>query len=199
MKQGFDKLAFETALTRGLKLLAHSERVTREQLRALSRTVLEAHHATEDIGYTNRLLEVLTPVNRKVAVAYFEHFGGFHYDTALARFTKKSKKRYAECVVLADKFLEDPMNNLWSWAERNIEVTKKEFELAQVTAAMGAYLKKATKAGMSQVDVLKAVLAAGITTDSIIAMLDTIEAPAEDVVSQVASHFGMDVTDTVEE
>jgi hypothetical protein len=193
MKQGFDKLAFEKALTRALKLLAHSERVTREQLRALSRTVLEAHHATEDVGYINRLIEVLTPINRKVAVKYFEHFGGFHFDDALGRFTKKSKKRYAESDALATAFLEDPLNNIWSWAERNIEIQKKDFELSQVTAAMGTYLKKAKKAGISQTDVLKAVLAAGVEADSVIAMLDTLDMDADKVVSKVADHFGMDV------
>jgi hypothetical protein len=193
MKQGFDKLAFEKTLTRALKLLAHSERVTREQLRALSRTVLEAHHATEDVGYVNRLIEVLTPINRKVAVKYFEHFGGFHFDDALGRFTKKSKKRYAESDALATAFLEDPLNNIWSWAERNIEIQKKDFELSQVTAAMGTYLKKAKKAGISQADVLKAVLAAGVEADSVIAMLDTLDMDADKLVSKVADHFGMDV------
>ena len=193
MKQGFDKLAFETALARALKLLAHSERVTREQLRVLSRTVLEAHHATEDISYINRLLEVLTPVNRKVAVKFFEHFGGFHYDDALARFTKKSKKRYAEADALATAFLEDPLNNIWSWAERNIEIQKKDFELAQVTKAMGGYLKKAKDAGLTQADVLKAVLAAGVEADAVIAMLDTLGDDTDKIVAQVADHFGMDV------
>lgn len=192
MKQGFDKLAFEKALTRALKLLAHSERVTKEQLRVLSRSVLEAHHSTEDVGYVNRLIEVLTPVNRKVAVAYFEHFGGFHYDDALGRFTKKSKKRYDDAAKLSDAFLEDPLNNIWSWAARNIEVKAKDFELAQVTTAMGNYLKKAKKAGISQADVMKAVLAAGIEADTIIAMLDTIDVPAEKLVAQVADHFGFE-------
>ena len=193
MKQGFDKLAFETALTRALKLLAYSERVTREQLRVLSRTVLEALHATEDIGYVNRLIEVLTPINRKVAVKYFEHFAGFHFDDALGRFTKKSKKRYAEADALATAFLEDPLNNIWSWAERNIEIQKKDFELAQVTKAMGGYLKKAKDAGLTQADVLKAVLAAGVEADAVIAMLDTLGDDTDKIVAQVADHFGMDV------
>lgn len=193
MKQGFDKLAFEKALTRALKLLAHSERVTKEQLRVLSRTVLEAHHATEDVGYVNRLIEVLTPVNRKVAVKYFEHFGGFHFDDALARFTKKSKKRYMEADALATVFLEDPLNNIWSWADRNIEITKKDFELSQVTAAMGTYLKKAKKAGISQADLMKAVIAAGIEADTVIAMLDTLGDDTDKIVSQVVNHFGMEV------
>lgn len=193
MKQGFDKAGFEHALARALKLLAHSERVSKEQLRALSRTVLEALHATEDIGYVNRLIEVLTPINRKVAVKYFEHFGGFHFDDALGRFTKKSKKRYQEADALATAFLEDPLNNIWSWADRNIEIQKKDFELSQVTAAMGNYLKKAQKAGMSQADVMKAVLAAGIEADTVIAMLDTLDMDAAKVVGKVADHFGMEV------
>jgi hypothetical protein len=192
MRAGFDRAGFETGFNKAVVRLQRSEKITRETLRVLSRTVLEALHATEDIGYVNRLIEVLTPVNRKVAVKYFEHFGGFHFDDAMKRFTKKSGKRYDECEKLATAFLEDPLNNLWSWAERNIEIQKKDFSLQQVTESMMGYMKKAKKANISQVDVLKAVLAAGVEAESIIAMLDTLAMEPEAVVAKVADHFGFD-------
>lgn len=192
MKAGFDKVGFEKSFNTAVMRLKRSEMITRQTLMVLSRSVLEALHATEDIGYVNRLLEVLTPVNRKVAVLYFTHFGGFHYDDALARFTKKSGKRYDECDKLATIFLEDPLNNIWSWAGRNVEIQKKDFELAQVTAYMGNVLKKAQKAGVSQADLLRAVLKAGIEADAIIAMLDDLGNP-DQVMDKVADHFGFEV------
>lgn len=192
MKAGFDKAGFEKVFNGSLLRLKRSEMITRQTLMVLSRTVLEALHATEDIGYVNRLIEVLTPVNRKVAVLYFTHFGGFHYDDALARFTKKSGKRYDECDKLSTIFLEDPLNNIWSWAGRNVEIQKKDFELAQVTAYMGNVLKKAQKAGVSQADLLRAVLKAGIEAETIIAMLDDLGNP-DQVMDKVADHFGFEV------
>lgn len=191
MKAGFDRAGFEKVFNGQVLRLKRSEMITRQVLMVLSRTVLEAHHATEDVGYINRLLEVLTPVNRKVAVVYFTHFSGFHYDDTLARFTKKSGKRYDECDKLSTIFLEDPLNNIWSWAGRNVEIQKKDFELAQVTAYMGNVLKKAAKAGVSQADLLRAVLKAGIEADAIIAMLDDLGSP-EKVIATVADHFGFD-------
>jgi predicted RecB family nuclease len=192
MKAGFDRAGFDKIFTGALLRLKRSEMITRQSLMVLSRTVLEAHHATEDVGYVNRLIEVLTPVNRKVAVLYFTHFGGFHYDESLARFTKKSGKRYDEADKLSTIFLEDPLNNIWSWATRNIEIQKKDFELAQVTAYMGNVLKKAAKAGVSQADLLRAVLKAGIQPDALVAMLDDLGEP-EKVMDIVADHFGFEV------
>lgn len=191
MRAGFDRAGFDKVFVGSLLRLKRSEIITRQTLMVLSRSVLDALHSTEDIGYVNRLIEVLTPANRKVAVKYFEHFAGFHYDDAMARFTKKSGKRYDESEKLARAFLEDPLNNIWSWAERNIQIEKKDFDLAQVTVYMTGILKKAKKANLSQADVLKAVLAAGVTPDTIIAMLDDLGEP-DKVLATVADHLGFE-------
>lgn len=171
MLKSFNKAAFEVAFGVSLIALAGSEKVTKAELQTLSRSVLEATHATEDHGYMNRLIQVLTPVNKKVAIAFLKHFSGFSFDDALGAFGKKSKKRYEAAHKLAMEFLEDPMNNIWSWAERNIEITQKEFSLADVTSATKRFIDKAKKANISQVDVLRAVIAGGLSIDDLIAVM----------------------------
>ena len=171
MSVAFNKAAFETAFAASMLALAGSEKITKAELMVQSRAIMEATHVTGDIGYVNRLLTILTPVNRKVAKAFFEHFTGFSYDEVHAHFTTKSKKRYDAAAKLANEFLEDPLNNIWSWADRNIEVQKKDFDLAQVTDAIKNFEKKAKKVGLTQKDVIKAVLAAGVELDTLLELM----------------------------
>jgi len=168
----FNKAAFEQAFGASLILLAGSEKVTKAELQVLSRSVLEATHITEDHGYMNRLIQVLTPVNKKVAIAFLKHFSGFSFDDALGAFGKKSKKRYDAAHKLSIEFLEDPMNNIWSWADRNIEIVQKDFSLADVTAGVKRNLKKAKEAGFTQAQVFKAMIDGGLEIDTVLGMLD---------------------------
>ena len=185
--KAFDKAVFESAFGVALIALASSEKVTKENLKTLSRTVLEAVHVTGDIGYVNRLIEVLTPVNKRTAIVYFKHFAGFSFDDVLGIFTKKSKKRYDEANTLSKDFLEDPLNNIWTWAARNIVVEQRAFTLDVVTNNVKMYLQKAKDNGMSDKDVMRAIIKGGITADCIIGIMDELgydaveETPAEKV------------------
>ena len=185
--KAFDKAVFEAAFGIALIALASSEKVTKENLKKLSRTVLEAVHVTGDIGYVNRLIEVLTPVNKKTAIVYFKHFAGFSFDDALGIFTKKSKKRYDEANTLSNEFLEDPLNNIWTWAARNIVVEQRAFTLDVVTNNVKMYLQKAKDSGLSDKDVMRAIIKGGITADCILGIMDELgydaveETPAEKV------------------
>lgn len=171
-KVKFNRGYFEDRFTESLDTLKQSEAITRRELRDLSRSVLEALHMTEDSSFINRLIVVLTPVNRKVAIEYFKHFSGFHYDDKLSSFTKKNKKVYAEKAQASFEFLAEPSNNIWTWAERNIEVTAKEFTLDTVTKYVESTLKKAEKNGFNQADVMRAIIKGGMTADAIIAIMD---------------------------
>lgn len=168
----FIKGQFEASFEKALAAIAGAERVTKEQLRDVSRTVLEAWHITGNVEYANKLIGVLTPVNRKVAVAFFTHFSGFSYNETLARFSGKSKKRYAEAHKLCMEFLEDPLNNIWTWADRNIEIKQKDFDIEAVTKYITHALKKAQGVGLSQTDVLKAVFKGGVEPDAVLAVFD---------------------------
>lgn len=167
----FDKLTYDKSFVVAIKSLTASEKTTKAILLDLSRSTLEALHSSEDIGYVNRLLDVLTPMNKATAVLYFKEFTGFHFDADSTQFGKKDKKTYTECADKTAKFLDDPLNNIWSWATRNVEVQKKEFSLDAVTTYITATLKKADKAGFKQGDVLAAIFKAGFTPESIMALV----------------------------
>lgn len=182
MSHAFNKAKFEAAFALSVIALATSERVTKAELQVQSRAVLEAVHITGDIGYANRLIEVLTPVNKKTAVVYFKHFAGFSFDDNLGIFTKKSKKRYDAAHKESLTFLEDPLNNIWTWAARNLVVEHKPFSLDSVTSNVKLYLQKAKDNGLTDKDVMRAIIKGGISADCIIAIMDELgyDATVED-------------------
>lgn len=173
MKQ-FDKQAFNTLFDRAIESLQGAEKITKAVLLDLSRSVLEALHVTEDIGYVNRVVAVLTPVNRKVAILYFQEMSGFKGGKD-GVFTTKDKKNYEEVKAKAELFLEDPLNNIWTWAAREIEIEKKEFDLERMKKQAAALVKKVNDNQLSQVDLLKAMLDNGLTVDSLVALMDAVK------------------------
>lgn len=174
----FNAIIFETEFKKSIGAIAKAEKVTKETLKELSRAVLVAIHATGDISYYNRITAVLTPVNRKVAVLYGMEFTGFMYDNATGLFTKKSKKQYDATADKCTEFLDDPHNNIWSWAARNIDIEAKPLDLKKVTSYISAVMKKAADEGIAQSEVLKAVFAGGVEVDSLIAVMEKMELKA---------------------
>lgn len=168
----FNKQAFERNFSEALERITKSENITKHELKIVSRTMLEAWHITGNVHYINRLLKVVTPVNKKALIVFAKHFGGFSFDEVLGEFTHKSKKRYETAHKLALEFLENPHNNLWTWAERHIEVTVKPFAIENVEKFIKQALNKGAGVGLSQVDILKAVFKAGIEPDCIIQVMD---------------------------
>lgn len=188
MNKQFDRDTFVKAFDKALGKLKRAETMTKDVLRTLSRDVLEAWHATGDVAFANKTLAVLTPVNRKVAVKFFTEFSGFSYDDVAGIFTKKSKKRYDAAFAAAVEFLADPHQNIWTWADRNIEIQQKEFTVDKVEDV----IKRAIKKNISQLDILKAVLHAGVELDSIIALMgEAVPADKQEaVLDSVGKVFG---------
>lgn len=188
----FDKKVFEKEFNARIGKLGKAESSVRAELNVLSRGVLEAVHATEQIGYVNQLMAVLTPVNRKAAVVFFKHFAGFHYDEATRMFTKKSKKRYEQAHKDAMAFLEDPNNNMFSWAERNIEVEQKPFDaqsfLKTQHKAFVRAIQQARDNGINQKELFAAMFKPeegkpGLDVNALVAVLeamDVVEVKAEE-------------------
>lgn len=171
----FNKGQFEHSFAKALAAIAGAEKVTKEELRSLSRDILTAWHETGNVAYANKLLAVLSPMNKKTFIVFGKHFSGFTYDEVAGSFTKKSAKRYekahAECV----EFLADPNNNIWSWAERHIEVKPKAFDVDAVKKYFTSALQKAQASGISEVEVLKAVLAGGVHVESLVQAFNEME------------------------
>lgn len=188
----FDKKVFEKEFKTRIDKLGKAESSVRAELNVLSRGVLEAVHATEQIGYVNQLLAVLTPVNRKAAVVFFKHFAGFHYDDASRLFTKKSKKRYEQAHKNAMEFLENPNNNMFSWAERHIEVEQKPFDqVSFLKAQHKAFVRAVQQArdnGIDQKELFTAMFKPeegkpGLDVNALVAVLeamDVVEVKAEE-------------------
>lgn len=174
-KVAFNRDTFAAAFTASLDMLRDSEQITKRELLTLSRTVLEATHETGDIGYVNRLIGVLTPINRKVACLFFKTFTGFAYDDVSLLFTKKSQKRYPDAFAAYVAFMEDPNNNIWSWAAIHVEVEQKPFAVSKV----GDLVKTALKKNISQADILREVFKAGVTVEALIDIMTEI-VPAAD-------------------
>lgn len=168
----FNKQSFERNFSEALERISKAETVTKHELKLVSRTMLEAWHITGNVHYINRLLKVVTPVNKKVLIKFGQHFGGFSFDEVMGEFTHKSKKRYDSAHKLALEFLENPNNNLWTWAERHIEVQQKPFSIENVEKFIKGALTKGQGVGLSQVDILKAVFKAGIEPEAVIQVMD---------------------------
>lgn len=176
---------FVNSFNIAIKAIAESERITKDGLRWLSRDLLSQLHETEDnprngdIGFVNQLLHVLTPMNRKTLVLFMQEFSGFKYDEEQSIFTKKIKSQYENTKAKAMEFLDDPLNNLWSWAERNVKVEKKAFKLDTLTKDIKKALDAEDEDGKplyNKADILKAILAGGIDADALISLMDELTA-----------------------
>jgi hypothetical protein len=174
-KQAFNRGSFEVAFAQAIDSIGQAEAVTRRELRDLSRNILTAIHCTEDSAFLNRLINVLTPVNKKVMVQFLIHFSGFHYDAKTELFTKKNKPYYQKASEASIEFLSEPHNNVWTWAERNVEVTVKPYDIGAITKQFTSILKKASDNGISQKEVFKALLAGGMSVDTMIDMLEELD------------------------
>lgn len=169
----FDRAMFDSSFKKNLSSLKSSEKRTKELVRSMSRDVLEAHHATEDVKYINEFISVLSPMNKRTAVLYFKEFSGFQESEGM--FSKKDKKHYEEKKAAAIAFLEDPLNNLWSWSEKNVEVEKKPFDISRLQAQVSSLMKKVEGAEIPHSEVIKALFQAGITVADVVSILEEVK------------------------
>lgn len=137
--------------------LAQSERVTKAMLSTLSRDLLTYIYVdkTEDISPVNRLLAILTPMNKQTAIHFFKNFLAWRFDEEAMVFTKKKKNLFDDKELAVLLFLESEDNDIWSWASTNIKLDVKPVD----------WSKKLTR------DITKA-LEAGLTFDDILNILN---------------------------
>lgn len=106
--------------------LANREKVTKQLLGELSREMLTYVYESKDIAMVNRLISVLTPINKKVAIAFFSAFVGWTMNVETGEFGKQQKdKPFTKKAYLADDFLATKDNTIWTWADTEIEVAPK--------------------------------------------------------------------------
>jgi len=176
-----------------LDAVAAAEKITRVELGHLSRELLEYVVDTHDIDIVNRLIGVLTPVNKRVSILYFTHFLPWTVekdsDGKFVRFGKMlgKPKQVKKRVELIAAFLVNENNNIWSWSDEHIEVEQKQINLGEkletaiVQAMQGVDTDKQHGDALSKADILTVVMK-HITGDE---MLDIITSVADEVQEQV--------------
>lgn len=139
--------------------LAKAERVTKAVLATLSRDLLTYIYVdkTEDISPVNRLLTVLTPMNKATAILFFKNFLAWRFDDEAVVFTKKKKKQFQDKEMAANLFLANEDSDIWTWAAEHVKVEAKPVD----------WNKKLTT------DMTKA-MEAGLTFDDIIGILNAV-------------------------
>jgi len=167
----FDRTAFYAGFDARIDVLKQAEKITKDTLRDLSRDLLCITHETEDIGFIRRTLDVLTPMNRKTAILFFKEFSGFKWSEDQAAFASKDKKHWDDIVARVVREMEDPHFNIWSWAEKNVQIEAKPFDLAKVTVFAKQAIKKAQENGIKQSDLLKAFFDGGFDPESLLVFM----------------------------
>lgn len=170
-----------------LDAIAAAEKITRVELGALSREALMYVPDSDDIDLVNRLLGVLTPMNRETAIQFFKHFLPWDVeetaDGDFSRFGKRTKKtkRLEKKLAEITEFLSDEENNIWTWAGENIEITVTQVKGAEFLGkAIDESLKgKKTKTKvmepMSKVEIVE-VLIDKISLDELLHAVATAQA-----------------------
>lgn len=165
--------------------LKASEKITKAELSAVSREVLMYVPDSDDIDVVNRLINVLTPMNRRVAILFFRHFLPWEVEEQngeFSRFGKKLTKDKAvkRRLVLIEEFLEDEGNNIWTWAATEVQVEYKPKDFAgNITKAVAMALKGEVKdngetPAISVEQVLLAVMSGGVSVDALLRMADAL-------------------------
>jgi hypothetical protein len=177
----FNSNAFVASFDAVLLTLTNSEKITKATLQVLSRDLLSLLHTKNDkmgdIGYINRTIQVLTPVNKRAFIAFCKEFTGFILNDGGLMFDKKSKKHYDVVAIKAIEWLDDPLNNIWSWQETNLEVEKvvNPFDMDKVRLTLTQLKAKAAKNNISNIDIIGALFDTGFTVQDLIDTLEKVD------------------------
>lgn len=164
-----------------LEAIAAAEKITRAELAALSRELLIYVPETHDIAIVNRLIGVLTPMNKKVSIMYFTHFLPWEVErdsdgnfVSFGKMMKKEKqvKRRMDAIT---EWLADEDNTMWTWAETNVDLTKKKDFRAMIAKAIEKALQGDEKSGteaLTMAQVVETFFEAGVEVDDLLAGID---------------------------
>jgi len=177
----FNSVGFVASFDAVLLSLENSEKITKAVLKGLSRDLLALLHTKNDkmgdIGYINRTINVLTPVNKRAFLAFCKEFTGFILNDDGTMFLKKSKKHYDAVAIRAIDWLDDPMNNIWSWQEKHLEVERvvNPFDMDKVRLTLTQLKAKAEKNNISNTDIIGALFDTGFTVQDLIDTLTKVD------------------------
>lgn len=163
-----------------------SEAKSKQEIAEQSRDILVYVMQSQDIAEVNRLLSVLSPMNLKTAQVFFRHFLPWNMPKDDVVFGKKIRgtKVTDTKQKLIDDFLANKDNNIWTWASTNIEVKPRPKNYAKNITNMIERALNDDDQGISQRDVLHAVMAGGL---DMVGLVDAIQTINEELASERVS------------
>jgi hypothetical protein len=170
------------SLLASIEALANAERITKAKLAELSRDMLTylVVDDTNDIDICNRLISVLSPVNKRVAILYFAHFLPFKQEkdgegkqARFVRFGSKMKgdKKLANKLQSVVDFLADESNTIWTWQADHLDIDKVPDYAKSITNAVKKALADSDN-GLDQGQIMQAVLDGGVDPGTILVLLE---------------------------
>lgn len=163
-------MELKAKITKDIKDLKASEKISKALLSVLSRDLLKYVPDTADIGMVNRLLGVLTPMNKKTAILYFKKYLEWNYEQEGENFSGKVKgdKKVAAIVELRDIWLADPDNDIWVFAA-TLKVEPKQVDYGKkITDDINNAMDEG-KGNMLASEVMDAITASNLTVHDLIA------------------------------
>lgn len=169
--------------------IAESEKVTKVKLAQLSRELMVYVMESHDISAANRLIDVLTPVNKRAAIVFLSHFlpwtPELDDDKNFVRFGKmmKGQKAVDKRRKLILDFIAEKDNTIWTWAKDNVQVEAKPTDFFK---SVSKSVERALKGNentppLPREEVIKALFAAGMTIDDLLEAVTNPQPSEEDV------------------
>lgn len=168
-----------TTINGRIEKLASSERVTKAELGAVSREILTYTLQQWDSQVCNRLVSVLTPRNKQVAILFFKAFTPFVVDKTTGLFSGiRNKEAKAKSEEAIHAFLESGQT-IWEWDKENNEdiEAKKPNYVGNITRNV----KGAIESGSDRREIIQAVFAGGVSAEEVMAVLAAMEDQQEQV------------------
>lgn len=166
------------AINARIATIGNGELSFKQEMGIVSRDILVYIRENGDIDAVNRLMAVLTPVNKEKAKQYFNHFLPYTWEMKASRFGSKSKNKdvVSKKEKLADEFLADKAANIWAWFEaqkqgepvkqpkeyeKKIEaLVKKAIEDKEEHIPVSSIIRAVIKAGASMSEIMEALMPA---------------------------------------
>lgn len=178
-----------------IETIRASERVTKAELSAISRELLEyiAIDQSDDIDAVNRLFSALTPMNLKTAGLFFSHFLPWKFDKDAVSFGKKFKGKDAVAKAY-DKIVEclaDETFNVWTWAHANVRMEKaKPDYVKNITKNVSKALNDEENPAQVN-DIIEAVMKGGVSVRDLINLMHDIEDQKEGEVKEAEERLAV--------
>ena len=153
-----------------------SEAKSKQEIADQSRDILVYVMESNDIAEVNRLMGVLSPMNLKTAQVFFRHFLPWNMPKDDVIFGKKIRgtKVVADKTKLIEEFLADEKNTIWTWAHSNVEVKQRPKNYAKNITNMIDRALNDDDEGITQREVLRAVMAGGLDMVSLVDAIQNI-------------------------